>query len=305
MKKRFIPLIFCLALLLSAGAASAAGAQTEGLLVLGSDGDVTAAVRTRAGVRELVYTTDGVHWSPCELEGDAAWVQNLRFGDYNGSEFLAYTQTRTGMSPEYLSRDGIHWTEAEGKEHGDFIDSRQATLAPYHFTLLPDNQLSYTRGGMVYTQLPGLMELAQRWDLDFWCVRAYPVGEDMVAVVAYASYDDVGEYPYMEIFTRDSLDAVQRAAWMEAAETVQLEEWTTDGVTTVARRPDGYGYAWTQDGKLWTPCEIPQPYGFWSSSRLLPYDGACFVVEGEDSRWTSADGIHWTGPAARGEEEMQ
>lgn len=287
--KRKLTMFFALTLVLAAMAAAqaAGGPGTTALKVLGSVGDVTAAVRTTytAGgkTRELVYTTDGRTWHSAEVEGSTANVADIAYGRAWDGVLLA---VRLDTVPQnwilYLSEDGIHWRERVEESWFGSDDYRDTcSCGPYTFQL-HQGRLYYTRGGVGSAELPAVANDTWRRGLDYAEVRAYPVGEELVNVEVYDRWDLDGSSKLTLTYTRDSLDWVQGAAWDAGAGAGAIQQLVSNGtgiLCTYNSTPpfNEAGSAWSYDGRLWEPVPKPCTGAFWAGD-IADYNGRTFTI---------------------------
>ncbi len=286
MRRKICMLLAALVLCAALPAQAAAGPAVK---ILGTDGTVTAALRTTGQTRELVYTTDGVSWQPCTVEGDAAQLQNVAYGDCDYGSFYATSfaaaLTNTVL---YRSDDGIHWRLAGPEENWRFDSSSErpcCQCGPYHFRL-DGNRLLYS-GGMTVSELPAVAADAAKRGLDYAEVRAYPVGEETIAVEVYDRWDGDGRNKLTLAYTRDSLDWVQGADWDKGGWADAIYQLTSSGLAMIARRIYG-GYerleeefCYSYDGRVWYPLGEGYP-GYGSEMAALDhYNGKTFILEAD------------------------
>ncbi len=302
-RTRVIPML--LAALMLCGALPARAAAVPVMKILGTDGAVTAAVRTTGQTRELVYTTDGTNWQPCTVEGDGSRVGEITYGGWEtgpqldsnwgvpawadglaeGAGMFYATSYAAALTNRtlYVSDDGIRWYVPEEDEAG-FVSTAHRALCScggYDFKL-EDNRLYYT-GGMVVSELPAVSAEAARRGLDYADVRAYPVGEAYITIVVYDRWDADGRSSLTMTYTRDSLDWVQGAAWDQWTGAENVVNVTSNGDVMLAKNRDrsaafwGVTYCYSYDGRVWRPVRMPA-LGSWVDGGVEPYNGRSFVI---------------------------
>lgn len=310
MKKRILS-AFTAALLLLSTLPALAAEGTAAVRVLGTNGTVTAGVRTVPGggrtvtypnstpwnedLVEMVYTTDGVTWKT----GTQDWADSYGpvRGFYNGTEFLAYQSGGfSGGPPDARSEDGIHWTTIPAEDQTDYrtCPPGYAEAAGYRFELR-DGEL-YLVDGEKAALLPALGEAARKEKAEFYDVQAYSVPNG-IRVEAYPAYD-FPTHRFVVDYPVSSLDWVRENQSTEYWSTEELGRWDNGGAAVIRKLAVGPGgerwEASTDGGGTFRP--LP---AVWDQTRdgakLLPWNGKSFVLQDNRSLrlYASEDGVSW------------
>lgn len=313
--KRIVCGICMLFLLMSAPAMAAEKAHVR---ALGTNGEVTVGIRTTPGAGgietngtdtwekdlfELVYTTDGVHWSV------GAWDWELNEapirGGYNGREFLAYRSF--GHLPAYRSADGIHWTQIpeNPKEDIPTVVPGIARLGPYQFELADGELWLVTEEQGLAALLPDMGKTARKgeYEVQYADIVAYYV-PDGVRVECRQSglWGNPDENPFIITYPTSSLDWVTENQSTHPLWSETVQEGNNGSVYIRTRNLGNSGERWEvcTDGEWrhspdsWKPIAAcwSQDMGF---STLLPWNGKTFLILDGCSLqlYASENGVDW------------
>ncbi len=302
-----LPLLALAFVLLLSATALAAGSNGE-IEVIGSNGTVTAGIRTvavPAGTqvgpvanastkRELVYTTDGVNW----LLGQAPeefWYSARSY--YAGGKFwICAEDYMMPGSQAFVSEDGIHWSKVTNDQPVADRPDGMADLGNYHFELGEGGSLWMTHqdNSMMAAEIPAFREAQAKTENKFRYLKAYYGPNETVVLEVYAWGND---RQYTAAYSISSLEWVMenqaQYGWID------FTAKTTNGSVTVGQRRVGGGdidytqdIVYSYDGLHYA--QVPDaPWG--GGCELLPYNGRTFVVldHGNAAVYASEDGVHW------------
>lgn len=304
--RKFTLLALALALLLAVSAL-AAGSNGE-IEVIGSNGTVTAGIRTvkvpagtpvgpLAGTdtkRELVYTTDGVNWLPAQTP-EEFWYAAYTY--YAGGRFWIRKAAYSGLGPqEFVSEDGIHWTKVTNDQPVADRPEGMADLGNYHFELGEGGALWMTHqdNSMMAAEIPAFRSAQEKSETTFFSIKAY-YGPNETVILEACDWN--GECLYNAAYSISSLEWVMenqaKYGWID------FETKTTNGSVTLGQRKVGGKDSWYTWDIAYSYDDIHYaqvPNAPWGSScELLPYNGRTFVVldHGNAAVYVSEDGVNW------------
>ena len=203
--KRIVCVVLTLVSLVSlfpSAVAARNGKDNIYIRILGTNGTITAGVRTTYGddikvgdsvvqdtKSEFVYTTDGINWS---VSGPAPSYTSG--GRYDGTQFLACGFQSN--KPVLYSDDGITWNQFTMEEMDALspLQLERTALNGYMFQCDRDGNVWVTDGSGLQARLAEFDAFTQSGFLPSE-IQAYPVPQG-IRVVVYAKFDYEMDYAH-------------------------------------------------------------------------------------------------------------
>lgn len=290
-----------------------------------ADGDETqhpvASINYHRGYEnQLVWSTDGEHWSLCQYPEDFTYSYNME-GWWDGTFYLR----KDNYLPDgYTSPDGVSWSYLEELP----IISKlclTADCGKYHFeVVLPNgsngwyNEVYLMEGnerdrGVL---LPHMGEGIRARGLGVNGLTAVPGPNDTVTLTV-SGYDSASGHDgsFSLDYPISSLDWCLENLSKPFRETTQFAAEVSYGGLTLAKVAEHHRNAnsYEQEGELirndgtgWKKVENTP---FSCVFRLLPFNGKTFLIEdnatGRHRLYASADGLAWTEVTALRPQDME
>ena len=203
--KRIVCVVLTLVSLVSlfpSAVAARNGKDNIYIRILGTNGTITAGVRTTYGddikvgdsvvqdtKSEFVYTTDGINWS---VSGPAPSYTSG--GRYDGTQFLACSFQSN--KPVLYSDDGITWNQFTMEEMDALspLQLERTALNGYMFQCDRDGNVWVTDGSGLQARLAEFDAFTQSGFLPSE-IQAYPVPQG-IRVIVYAKFDYEMDYAH-------------------------------------------------------------------------------------------------------------